>query len=282
MSEFDEIRNLMVAALYGEADEEELRRLEAGLARDEVLAEEYRLLRTTLAEVERADLAGDPGKAFWRSVWPRVRRSLEGEGRAEERRILSGRLTAFPWRPALQFVFVAAMLVVGIFIGRFLGEQEVEPAQPPAPSITAVSFPYEDEIEAREQDFIVDATLASLERSESVLQEFLDVEPGRWGDRREAFFSNLEASYNLFDELAELRGSLRGGRYGFASTLLDELEIILGDIAGIEVDDDLAFEIERLQQDIADRRLLVRIREIEAAFPESRPTRALPLRRANR
>jgi hypothetical protein len=304
VKEHSDLRNLMITVLYGEADDNARRRLESALATDAELAAEFEELKETYSMVDEALAAEDPGEEFWNGVWPAFQRRLRAERNGKQQ---AGKVAAawhWIWKPALQVAAVAVMLIIGILIGRSLSEREftqnsAEQAEPQTGSTAdtegtqgratplTVSFPYDREIKDRKQDFMVDATRNSLEKTEAVLEDFLKVEPEQ-GSGHVRFVSESGDINTLLTNLATLRVELGEPEMGQLYNLLEEVELVLGDIEVIRSSDkelppeEYLREVEFMKRFIEDSKLLVRIRQVQLPERSSRAARPAGFERVER
>lgn len=253
----------LVDSLYGELDAESERELEESLESDEEFAREYREMKATLDAVEGANLHADPGMEFWRGVWPEFRRRRAAAGLESGRKAEGAEPFRLNWRPALQIMIVTAMLVLGIFIGRIITEQEAAPQASPYDSAAEPTpLPFESEIEARTQDYFAEETGSSLERSTNLIRNFMDLDPRDSSGQRDLITRSRDQSSRLLSEIATLRAGLDDPRFVNIRPMLDEIELYIGEIASMEgSDEDLWLEIETLQRGISERRLLDRLQQ---------------------
>jgi hypothetical protein len=265
MKEHRRKQELLISALYEESGAESLQGLDESLAADSHLEREFRELKKTIEMVGDARLAEDPGTDFWHGVWPefqRRQRALASENSDVQTRA-AGRV--WNWRPAMQIVIVAAMLVIGIFIGRIISEQEMN--APAGEGMQAgevpIALPFEREIAESEQDYFYNAAGSSIERSSNLLQNFMSIEPQDWSTHRDLIARSKEAGSEILNEITSLREGLNGPRFVEIEPILNELELFVGEIAGIEGgEDDVWFEIRSLQNGIRERNLLDRLNQI--------------------
>ncbi|HUX06148.1 MAG TPA: hypothetical protein VMX35_02450 [Acidobacteriota bacterium] len=273
MSKHHKLQDLMVSALFGEADPVAMRELEEALAADEELAREYNELQETLGVVSEARLAEDPGPEFWRKVWPEFQRREREERTANSRREKAP--AVWNWRPALQIVIVAAMLIIGIFIGRIISEQRIEDsgARYEADE-TPITLPYEREIEESKRDYFFEVADSSLERSSTLISNFMDLDPQEWSSNNELVSRSRAAGSEILSEISLLRESINDPRFIEIEPIFNELELFVGEIAGIEGgEDDIWFEIEALQRGIQDRNLLDRLNQLRTRVVSLRDAR---------
>lgn len=286
MREHKDPRNMMIAVLYDEVDQETRERFESAMQSDPKLAEEYRALRETLETVESADLAGDPGPVFWDGVWPEFERRLRSEKSVQSSEKKEHPPLHWIWRPALQVAAVAAMLIIGIFIGKILSEREFAQSfieeqasengaangeRGASNGVTPinVSYPYEKEIKDKKQEYLVDATKSSLAKTESVLEDFMKIKQQN-GTEKVILVAPGKEIEPLMKKIAILRSGFDDISLAQVNSLLEEIELVLGDIevighgkgAGLS-SDEVWQEISFVQNSIDERKLLIRIKEIK-------------------
>ena len=264
----------LVDSLYGEADPEVQRKLEEALESDEDLASEYREMKATIDAMNDARLHQDPGVEFWREVWPEFRRRKAAADIECDRRAAEAEPFSWNWRPALQISIVAVMLVLGIFIGRIITEQQMAPQASPYDSAAEPApLPFEQEIEAKTQDYFAEETGTSLERSTNLIRNFMDLDPRDSSGQRELISRSRDQSNQLLGDIAVLRAGLDDPRFVNIQPMLDEIELYLGEIASMDgSDEDLWFEIETLQRGISERRLLDRLLQAHSFVVRIRST----------
>lgn len=266
-----EIRDLMISAIYGEADSEAQRKLEAALADNPELFREFEELKETKNLLSNVALADNRDKEFWEGVWPEFQRRLNAETTDESKEVTGFHWFDWNWRPLLQIGLVALMLVVGIFIGRFISSSQ--PAVEPATStehrfveepFTTVALPFEREIEQRKQDYIVDATRNSLRKSENLIEGFMNLESPDSRSVRELLVRDSNYSSKLLEDIAAIRSGLDEYHSAALNSILEEIELVISEIASIEgSEEDVWFEVKALQKGIDEGNILIRIRETD-------------------
>lgn len=206
---------------------------------------EIEALNVALGLAGRALEAGpEPAPDFEQRVWQRLAPRLK-PARA---RLWPASRTA--WGA------LAAALLLSFLVGRY--------AQPPAPQPTALPAP------VRERILLV-AIGEHLERSRMVLLELTNADPGAPADvrseRRTA--QGLVDANRLYRQVAQ-----KSGETGLAS-VLDDLERVLVDLAH-RPDELSPPELAELQQRIAQRGLLLKVRVLDARLREGAERRTAP------
>lgn len=257
--------SLILSELFGEADEAACKELESALKDDPRLADELKEMKKTMHVVSQAELVRDPGEEFWKKVWPQFQnRLLEEEKKAGNALNVFGVGRSNFWRPALQLGIVAVMLIMGIFIGQYLSGIGMKRSQGTSVAQERVTFPYEDEVGRKKQEYLLEAAETSLAHSGDVLNNFMQIKPEDNGRGADVIESNRDQFYNLLDEITQLRNNMPDSRYKGINSLFDEVEIMVGEIAGIGGDPrDMTYEIRSLQRGIAERKLLDRLKKID-------------------
>jgi len=270
-------QDLLVSAIYGGSESDNPAELEEAIGADEGLAREYNEMKETLAFIEKARLVREPDAEFWRGVWPKLQRRIKKEEQAREPGGRRESPLVWNWKPALQIAIVAAMLVLGIFIGRMISLQDQALTEERyQESATQVSIPFEREIEEKTQDYFVEATSSSLERTSRLIKGFMEIQPQDWSAQGGMIYRNRKLGNEILSEISSLREGLSDPRFMNIDPILEELELFIGEIAGIEGnEEDLWFEIKSLQRGITERNLLDRLRAAQiqlVSLKEKRPS----------
>jgi hypothetical protein len=260
------LEELLVSAVCGETDRGHDQELENLLADDEELQSEYVELKKTLELISQAKLAEDPHPEFWSGVWPEFLRRRKASAETNGVRQAQLAKPVWNWRPAVQVVIVAAMLVVGIFIGRILTEQELGRSAEEGMQAgeVPITLPYEREIAERKQDYFFEAAGSSIDKSSELIRNFMALEPQDWNKHKDIIARSREEGGEILNEITQLREGFGDPRFVEIEPILNELELFVGEIAGIEGgEDDVWFEIRSLQNGIRERNLLDRLNQLK-------------------
>jgi hypothetical protein len=260
-----DIESLILADLFDELEPEDKIDLDSALSDDSDRQRELDQLRSTMSMVRKAALRKDPGKDFWKNVWPKFQNRLMAAEKREswwKFKITSPAWSDF-WRPALQIGFVAAMLIVGIFIGKQISgagdNNNVNNLEP----YNDVAYPYEKEIDQKKSEYLLNVADSSIRRSRELISDFMSIRPEQAGQDVTLISNNRQEMFRLLDEINTLRNSFSDPQIQYYSSIFDEIEIVIGEIATIEGDpNSVQFEIRIIQEGISNRELLDRLGRI--------------------
>jgi hypothetical protein len=215
--------------------------------------------------VRKAKLRKDPGDDFWENVWPEFQNRLMAEEKRESWwtfKLTSPAWSDF-WRPALQIGFVAAMLVLGIFIGKHISGTGEEKRANTLEPYSDIAYPYEREIDQKKSEYLLDVADSSIQRSRELISDFMNIRPEQAEQDVTLISNNRQEMFRLLDKINTLRNSFSDPQIQFYSTIFDEIEIVIGEIATIEGDpNSVQFEIRVIQDGINNRELLDRLDRI--------------------
>ena len=243
---------LLAEHLFGELDSASRQRLAAHLAGCPACRAELAELEAAV-EVAAAAPRPEPDAAYWRGYDARLAARLA----REDRPAWPARLAAW-WRqsipapaPAwhLQLAGAVALLVVGVGLGWLLFAPSAD--ESPRFAGVAPAMPVEAAaLEARTERY--------LERSKVLLLGLVNMEPGAAGDAPLDLSRRQAVARSLVAEADTLRGALSPKQYRALLALLDDLEVILVQIANLEAGYDVP-AIEMVQRGVERRGLLLKI-----------------------
>jgi Putative zinc-finger len=252
MNDCKKCRDLMIEALYGELGPSDREVLDRHRETCPACAAEYESLRGTLELMDKRERP-DPGLDFWEGYWDRLSRRIvwetTGEGRPASLLDRLGRL--FPRLPrwSYQLAGAAALVLVGILIGRLFtgpagstGEKVASrgPAVAGGPSPAVVQA----------ADFV--------DRSKVLLLGLVNFNPAvddAYGldlDRRKAMSRELAAG------APALRRALGAGGQKRLRDLVGDLEVILMQIANLGAGHDIE-GLDIVKQGVDQRGIFLRI-----------------------
>jgi len=266
-----EMQALMVSAIYGEATAEELEVLQAALAKSEKLRSEYEDMQSTLELVDNSIALPDPGEEYWDNTWDRFRDSLVEQEIQHTEKVAHISAWSQFWKPALQIATVAAMLVIGIFIGRqFTVVPKSEPIAQTQfkeiPETNYMSEPVEANIRRERDNYFQTVANNSLQQSSEVITGFMKLHPVEAGEESLVeWIQNSEVELEtLRQNISILRSAQQDGSIKEIEPILQELELLLDEIATIRSlnPSDMAFEVQFLQNGIARRNLENRLQQV--------------------
>lgn len=249
---------LLIDKLFGDIDTRQEKQLEAHLASCpacRAILTEFREVRETLGKPQRPDLPAH----FWESYWERLIKRMDHEPPPSPslwERLLSFRLVR--WAPIAQVASAAAVLVLGIFIGRTFFQSE--------PQMTATETTPSNTVEMQQ---VAARSEQLLERSKILLIGIVNE------DLSDASAQDLkhqrQTSRTLLTEARDLRATLRQSPDRRLVQLLDQLEVVLLQIANLEAEHDLA-SVELVRNGINREGLLLKINLEELARQTKAPT----------
>jgi hypothetical protein len=227
-------KDLMIEALYGELAPTEQESFEAHLRACSDCAAEYSVLGATLRIMDQRKRP-DPGPGFWNAYWDKLTRRLDREASARPAgRPLAARLgrllSALP-RWSYQAAAAAALVGLGIFVGRMLvtSPGRPEPFRRPAagPGLTTASADP------------ADRARSYLERSQVLLLGLVNYDP----KTQDLYGLDLErkkaVSRELAAQAADIRGALTDPRQKRLRELVEDLQVIMMQIANLGAGNDL-------------------------------------------
>ena len=249
----NEYKDVFVEYLFDEIEEQKKHNLESHLARCPTCTSELAEMKQTLEMMEQKARV-EPPEEFWDTYWDRLSTRMEKERVPKKERIRwwqKIRLSFPPLlRPAYRWAAVAAALVLGILIGRFLitsgGMKEPEMAQGPYQSERET---YVQTVDYRAEKY--------LEKSKIFLLGFVNTN----GEIEEGEFDvshQREISQGLIQEASYLKENLTGHSQQKLRALIDDLETILIEIANLEEQEDFP-NIELIRDGIDRKGVLLKI-----------------------
>ena len=247
-------REWFAEALYGELPEGRTREIQAHLDACGECREELARMRATLQVMDRRE-ATDPGAAYWDSFWDRLEQKLppvQGEG-ANIVKLAPTSRSGWLYRS----VAAAAILLLGIFIGKTFFSPAIDPnkiAKTDDPLLQAAA------VNARTQNY--------LEKSKVLLVGLVNFEPGAQDPQSIDLTRFRQASQNLIAEAGYLKPALQQTRQQRLGKLVNDLELLLIQIANLEAENDLS-AIEVIKSGMDERGILLKINleEMRQAAP---------------
>ncbi len=256
MTNCQKYENLLIDKLFGDIDTRQEKQLEAHLASCPAcrgMLAEFREVRETLGKPQRPDMPAH----FWEGYWERLIKRMDHE--PPPLPSLWERLFSFMpvrWTPIMQIASAAAVLVLGIFIGRtFFKDTSQQTAQDATPNVAEVQ-----QVAARSEQL--------LERSKILLIGIVneDLSAASAQDLKH----QQQVSRTLLTEARDLRATLRQSPDRRLVQLLDQLEVVLLQIASLEAAHDLA-SVELVRNGINREGLLLKINLEELARQSKAP-----------
>ncbi|MGI9174189.1 MAG: hypothetical protein ACR2GR_02565 [Rhodothermales bacterium] len=274
-------RTLLADRLFADLSNEEQDRLEAEILASEDTAETLRALQATLRLMAERQRPEPPPDVF-DGYYDRLAARLEREAAPPRRKDRAGREPSRARRLALRTSAAALLMVVGVGIGWLLfGEQTASDA--PVAEQPVATSPREEPAPATPEEPVIQAasldvrTDRYLNRSKVLLLGLVNLEPGQTDSVALGLPRKQAVARELVDESAALRGDLADADQAVLRDLVEDLEVILLQIANLEANQDLP-AIELVQRGVDRRAILLKINLAEmqgsAAAPLSadRPT----------
>ena len=232
---------LMLEAFYNELPAEEKTRFQGHLDSCPQCGEKYARL-TTMLQTIRERHHPEPDEAYWNSYWSRLEPALRSEIESKKQRIRGNRwIETFqdflgPRRRLVYALGVATLCVAaGIVIGRFMIQPGV-----PLQQLTTIDRPGlpPDNVAT------VNRTAAYLDRSRTLLLGIINSDTTGAGGVD--LPKQKTVSRELVNEARVLQAGLKGRDQAQLRRLVSELEVIMLQIANLEVrTDDPAIQIIR-------------------------------------
>lgn len=241
----EENRELLILYLADELDTREREDFEAQLEHDAELRLELEAMRSML-ELTRARAPDDPGSRYWNNFWARLQPKLKRKSWWQQL------VEFFAPRRGLRVATVmgtlaAALIMAVVLLYQFAVGPEVEPLE------ETTSF----EIVKRTDGFFERAAGSHLERSRLLLQDVVNV-ASNGSPQVERLIDNRKRGEELLSQNRSFRHAAESQKNAKLAKLLEELELILIDIANL--DTDVAQEaLNSLQRRIAKKKLLSKI-----------------------
>ena len=259
MSNCQDIHEMIVEALYGDLDGDRKVEFDAHLQSCPECARQYRQMVDTLRIMSARETI-EPDEEFWTGYSERLVENLESEYETPLRIRRPIRHPYFVWRISA----VAALLMVGIFLGKWIWTDE----QPEGlVSDATVSTPDQ----ANTETVLIDNRVqAYLQKSQVLLLALANFDP----QTDDAVTLNLpiqkRISESLVQEAAYLKNELTDPAQMRLRELVGDLEIILLQIANLEAENDIS-GIEMVKSGIDRQGILLKINLQEIRRFERKP-----------
>ena len=268
------VQHLIVDVLFDDLAEGDREHLDAHLSTCDACRLLLKEMRGTL-QLTRQVPESMPSEAYWPAFKSRLNKRLAHQ--TNSRPTPAQGISFLSWiqqtllpAPAWTYQLAMALLLVvsGIFIGRYGWDQDTQP------------IAEHDEAVAAEDPYGTPAKLASqtqryLDRSNVLLLGLVNVDP----QSDEAIVLNLERKQeiasDLLDEAAPIMAALNANNEEQLRRLIEDLELILRQIANLEIQEDVP-GIELIQQGVEHRSLLLKI-NLESMKLMDQPSAAGPL-----
>lgn len=248
-------REWFAEALYGELAEGRAQKFQAHLDECGECRDEFARMRGTLQVMDRRETA-DPGAAYWDSFWERLEEKLPPAAQAGTANIVKlAPASRSSW--LYRSVAAAAILLLGIFIGKTFFSPAIDPdkiATANDPLLQAAA------VNARTQNY--------LEKSKVLLVGLVNFEPSENDPPSIDLTHFRRASRDLIAEAGYLKPALQQTRQQRLGKLVNDLELLLIQIANLEAENDIS-AIEVIKSGVDERGILLKINleEMRQAAP---------------
>jgi len=253
MSRCRHVRQRIAEALYDDLSQDQRREFDAHLRSCPRCARLYRQMAETL-DAMNARQTTEPDEAFWTGYVERLAERFE----SQQQRQAFSRPRSFlepvaRYRPAARRIgAVAALVLVGVLLGRWIWTRE----QPPGPARrTAVPAPHQAN---PAQTAVEDRAQEYLQRSKVLLLALANFDPQTDDTAALNLPSQRRISASLVQEAEYLQGALADPAQMRLRELVGDLEVILLQIANLEDEHDLE-AVEMLQRGVNKEGVLLRI-----------------------
>lgn len=254
MNECQQMHEMMVDALYDDLDTGQRKRFHSHLKSCRDCARLYQKLTQTIGVMNARETA-ERDEVFWAEYSEHLAERLEAE--QHQRKIPMLRISFFEhltWHkhPALRIGAIAALVLVGIFLGRWIWIEDRTPRPEPQ---AHVSTPQQaDALPV----LLEDRAESYLQKSKLLLLALANFDPQTDDKATLNLQSQKHISETLVQEAAYLKTALKDPAETRLRELISDLEIILLQIANLEDEYDLE-AVEMVRKGVNKRGILFRI-----------------------
>jgi hypothetical protein len=267
---------LIADALFGELSPEDQLEFERLMSDDEAFQALFEEMRGTLDVMDRRERR-DPGDAYWEGYWDRLQARMAGETGDATDVSAAGRSSKTWWRRrvveagaaswAVRVAAAAAILVVGMYMGRTLFVPSPQVAVAPADSV-GDGAPGSGTVSPPPQPVfrdVADAQPASaddrarryVEKSRVLLLALVNTDPSDEG-YSSSMQGHQKRSRALVAEASSIKEELDSPKQQRLRELVGELEKILVQIANLEAEEDPE-EVEFIKGRVNDHDVMLKI-----------------------
>ena len=265
MIKCEQCREFMAEALYGELDAGQDTQFRRHLKECQECAAEFQSLQVTLEFADEFQVP-EPPPEYWQGYQDRLEQALPAQQSAGEfvRAWWTKFRSSLAWqeRWTVRVAAAAAMLLVGIFIGRtFLSQPQ------PVPMATQT----QSSVPAMPAALAAD-TERYLERSKMLLMGMMNIDLNDKDEFMQNFSLQQDVSRDLAQQAAALTDEMEDPEYQQLVQLITDLRKILMQIANLEQTNDFE-EVELIQMGIRQNFVIFKInmRELSREPVESTP-----------
>jgi hypothetical protein len=247
-------RPLIIEKLFGEISPEDENRINKHLQKCNRCTREFTKMQQTLGLMTQKENP-QPEADFWDSYYERLRARME---RDKEHAIMSKPAGGIEkmrfgraWNPAVKLAGLAATLVLGIIIGRYIFVTVPSNTTQKEGTLIAGRTP----TEIRNID---NRTVQLFEKSKILLLGLVNTEPSEMPRGEMNFSIHRQASQALIRETSYLKDNLVTSKQRRLEKLIEELEIILLEIANMEEEEDIP-GLEMIKSSIEGQGMLMKL-----------------------
>jgi hypothetical protein len=261
-------REFFVNALYDELSPEEKQHFTAHLQECSDCTAEYQKLSAALKLMDQRERE-QPQPEFWETFWDKLAGRIEKEGDAAAAPKKKPNIWELPNFFAPQWAYrlsaAAAILLIGIFIGKFLLNPTPQPPVPVAGS----------ERQGIQQTALETRTQNYLDRSKVLLLGISNLDSQLIESNTVDFSRYQRISRGLVQEAGYLKTALHEEpRQRRLRKLVNDLEVILLQIANLEAENDIS-GIEMVQSGIDRQGIMLKINLEEIRRSDRKPAQTI-------
>jgi hypothetical protein len=246
-------KDLMIEALYGELGPADREAFDAHLRSCADCASEYSVMGATLRVMDRRRRP-DPGREFWEGYWDRLEARLDREALVPAKRealtARAGRLLTLVPRWSYRAAAGAALVLIGILIGRAVFPPSGKSTQGPSNAGASAVVPVSSDPAVRARDYI--------ERSQLLLLGLVNYDPKREDLSALDMPRKRAISRELAAQAVVIRGSLTDPRQLRLRQLVADLQVIMMQIANLGAGNDLE-GVELVKEGVRNRGIFLKI-----------------------
>ncbi|MCK5077699.1 MAG: hypothetical protein KAR38_15055 [Calditrichia bacterium] len=250
MKNCKKIKEYFIEALYDELADSKLKELNEHLKECKTCSTEYEEMKATL-EIMSQKSEEKPDEKFWDEFTDNVLNNVKSEKK----------IFVMP-RWSLQLAGAAAMIIMGIFIGRYMNIT-------PAPEQPIVNNQVNTDTQIH-QAAVTRQAAQYLEKSKIILLGIINMDTDVIQKQSMDFSHQKKISRDLIHKAAVLKKNLSGTDQLRLKTLISELELILMQISNYELEFDVP-AIELIKSSVDNRGILLKINVEEMIMFNQQP-----------
>jgi hypothetical protein len=252
-----ECEDLIVEALYGELDPEAQSRFDSHIESCNACSETYERLRSTLEVMDEREQP-DPGQGYWDGYYNRLSARMERDESERRKRGWLGRLfpglSGAPLNWAYRGVLAVVLILFGVVVGRVIiperGANDDRLAAELGESASVTPLVERASAEACARQYIED--------SQVLLLALVNFDPGGEEDAMSDWTAERNRSRELVNQAASLKNELTEPKQRRLRELVNELELIMLQIANLETAGDLE-AVDLIRSSVEDKNVMLKI-----------------------